>query len=184
MVYTAFEYIPQIMVGQSGKQAVQQALVDQSPKTVSAGSSPSQHIGKYVTRPKENEAFGELIIPKLESVLPIIEGTDPAQLEKGVGHYAKSVLPGENDNSVLSGHRDTVFRKVGSLKKGDKLITKTAAGTFTYEIQKMWIVDEDDRTVIVSHKGNQILTLTTCYPFDYIGSAPQRYIIQAKISSN
>lgn len=172
------------MVGQSGKQAIQQALVQETPMTDSSASKSSKNIAKYVTRPKANEVFGELIIPKLESVLPIIEGTDPEQLEKGVGHYAKSVLPGENDNSVLSGHRDTVFRKVGSLKKGDKLITKTSAGIFTYEIQKTWIVDDDDRTVIVSHKGNQILTLTTCYPFDYVGSAPQRYIIQARIISN
>lgn len=182
MAYTAFEYLPQLMVGQSGKQAVQASL-EQTPKTVSTGSD-SQHIAKYVTRPKKSEVVGELIIPKLEAVLPIIEGTDPEQLEKGVGHYAKSVLPGENDNSVLSGHRDTVFRKVGSLKKGDKLITKTSAGMFTYEILKTWVVDDDDRTVIVSHKGNQILTLTTCYPFDFVGSAPQRYIIQAKITSN
>jgi sortase A len=133
----------------------------------------------YPIRPKTGENVGELIIPKLNAILPIMEGTDPDELEKGVGHYAQSVLPGEKDNAVLSGHRDTVFRNVGKLEIGDQLVTKTSAGVFTYKIVKMWVVDDDDRTVIVSHKGKQILTLTTCYPFNFIGPAPQRYIIQS-----
>lgn len=181
MAYTAFEFFPQLAVGQHGQDAVNQALKEEPEETEESSKSRLAH---YQTRPKINESFGELIIPKLEAVLPIVEGTDPDQLEKGVGHYAKSVLPGEDDNSVLSGHRDTVFRKVGQLKVGDLLIVTTSAGRFTYKITKTWVVDEDDRTVIVSHKGKQILTLSTCYPFDYVGSAPERYIIQATIDES
>jgi sortase (surface protein transpeptidase) len=82
----------------------------------------------YKDQPKMGETIGLLSIPSLKAELPIIHGTDEDNLEKGVGDYANSVLPGENDNSVLAGHRDTVFRKLGDLKIGDLLVTKTKAG--------------------------------------------------------
>jgi sortase A len=131
-------------------------------------------------RPIKGEHFADLVIPRLKAQIPIIEGTDEDELAQGVGHYAGSVLPGEPDNAVLSGHRDTIFRKIGQLQKNDELHVKTNRGTFIYVINKTWITDEEDRTVIVPH-DQPILTLTTCYPFYYIGPAPQRYIIQATL---
>jgi sortase A len=176
MGYTLFTYVPQLFLGGS----VNKSDIDKVMAEAKNQTNVDRQI-LYPDRPKTGETVGDLIVPKLNAVLPIIEGTDPDELEKGVGHYAQSVLPGEKDNAVLSGHRDTVFRNVGKLKIGDQLITKTNAGVFTYKIVKMWIVDQDDRTVIVSHKGKQILTLTTCYPFNWVGSAPQRYIIQSAL---
>jgi sortase A len=134
----------------------------------------------YSEKPKTGEMIGNLSIPKLEANLPIYHGTDEDELEKGVGHFAGSVLPGEKDNSVLSGHRDTVFRKLGSVGKGDLLIVSTEAGQFTYKVRKVRIVDADDRTVIVP-KPRPTLTVTTCYPFDFIGDAPERYILIADL---
>ncbi len=136
----------------------------------------------YPDRPKKGDNIGNLIIPKLDASLPIFHGTDEEELEKGVGHFAKSVLPGENDNSVLSGHRDTVFRKLGDVGKGDLLIVETSAGTFTYKIKNVRIVDKDDRTVIVP-KPKATLTVSTCYPFDFIGASPERYILVADLIS-
>ncbi|MFE4708281.1 class D sortase [Peribacillus simplex] len=136
----------------------------------------------YPVRPETGEEIGELYIPKLKAKLPIFHGTNEDELEKGVGHFAGSVLPGENDNSVLSGHRDTVFRKLGQVGEGDLLIVRTSAGEFTYKVNKVRIVDEDDRTVIVP-KPRATLTVSTCYPFDYIGAAPERYILVAYLSS-
>nr|WP_263324358.1 class D sortase [Neobacillus sp. Marseille-Q6967] len=132
----------------------------------------------YPVRPKIGDEIGELYIPKLNATLPIFHGTDEDELEKGVGHFADSVLPGENDNSVLSGHRDTVFRKLGEVGEGDLLIVRTSAGEFTYKVNKVRIVDADDRTVIVP-KPRATLTVSTCYPFDFIGAAPERYILVA-----
>jgi sortase A len=134
----------------------------------------------YSERPKKGEMIGELFIPKLEVTLPIYHGTDEDELEKGVGHFAGSVLPGEKDNSVLSGHRDTVFRKLGSVGTGDLLIVSTSAGKFTYKVRKVRIVDADDRTVIVP-TSRATLTVTTCYPFNFIGNATQRYILVANL---
>ncbi|WP_232331077.1 class D sortase [Thermoactinomyces sp. CICC 10521] len=134
----------------------------------------------YRERPKTGQHFADLIIPKLKAKMPVIEGTDEDELAVGVGHYAGSVLPGEPDNCVLSGHRDTVFRHVGELKQGDELQVVTSQGTFVYEITRTWVTDPDDRSVIVP-LGRAVLTLTTCYPFSYIGPAPKRYIIQAQL---
>lgn len=134
----------------------------------------------YPVRPSNGQHLGELILPTLQASMPIIEGANEDELEKGVGHVSQTVLPGEADQAVLSGHRDTVFRRVGELKIGDSLIVQTKMGRFTYAIEKTWIVDAEDRSVIRS-VSEPILLLTTCYPFDFFGNAPQRYIIQARL---
>lgn len=131
-----------------------------------------------------DEAMGLLIIPKIKAELAIIEGTDPDDLEKGVGHYKGSFLPGEKGQIVLSGHRDTVFRKVGELKLGDRLNMKMPNGSFTYEITKTKIVNSDDTSIITLQHQQEELILTTCYPFRYVGNAPKRYIIYAKLKGS
>lgn len=136
----------------------------------------------YSVRPEIGDKIGELYIPKLDANLPIYHGTNEDELKKGVGHFAESVLPGENDNCVLSGHRDTVFRKLGEIGEGDKLIVTTSIGQFTYKVSKVRIVDKDDRTVIVP-KPRATLTVSTCYPFNYIGPAPERYVLVAYLES-
>jgi sortase A len=134
----------------------------------------------YPEYPVEGDNIGSLSIPVLKQKMPIFQGTNAKELKKGIGHFVQSVLPGEKDNCVFSGHRDTVFAKLGKLKIGDQLIVETSAGTFTYEIKRIRIVDKDDRTVIVP-TDHAVLTLTTCYPFLYIGSAPYRYIISSDL---
>ncbi|RYI25789.1 class D sortase [Bacillus infantis] len=129
---------------------------------------------------KKGDIIGILEIPALKAELPIIEGTDEEELEKGVGHYAGTVFPGQKDQILLSGHRDTVFRKIGELKMGDKLVVKMPYGDFIYEIIDSFIVDADDTTVIKPTAPEEILTLSTCYPFYFVGSAPERYILTAK----
>jgi sortase A len=132
----------------------------------------------YLTKPKVGTVIGSLSIPRLKRVIPIIEGTGTKELKKGVGHYIGSVLPGVSDNSVLAGHRDSVFRNLGDLKLGDLLTVKTSYGDFVYEVHKIRIVAANDRTVIVP-TPDAVLTLSTCYPFRFIGNAPKRYIVQA-----
>lgn len=132
----------------------------------------------YPVYPVEGENIGSVTIPDLNLNLPIIQGTNENELNKGVGHFIQSVLPGEKDNCVISGHRETVFRQIGNLKIKDQLILKTSAGTFTYEVTGTRIVDKDDRTVIVP-TDHAVLTMTTCYPFNYIGDAPERYIVSS-----
>lgn len=129
---------------------------------------------------KRGDYLGSITIPVLKSTLPIYEGTEDAQLKMGVGHFEGSVLPGLADNSVLSGHRDSVFSQLGKLKVGEFITVETVAGKFTYKISGFRIVGANDRTVIVPTK-TAVLTLTTCYPFRYIGNAPQRFIVSADL---
>lgn len=137
----------------------------------------------YPVRPTVGENIGNLTLPAINKVLPIVHGTDEDELSRGIGHFAGSVLPGEKDNSVLSGHRDTVFRELGQLDITDQLIVDTAAGTFTYEIRDIKIVPKDDKSIITP-TSTAVLTVTTCYPFNFIGSAPDRYILIADLVSS
>ncbi|MBM7587016.1 sortase A [Bacillus pakistanensis] len=147
-----------------------------SEKIASEVSGEPNDTSLYAHKPKIGEEIGTLTIPKLEQSLAIYHGANEDELEKGVGHYHGSVLPGENDNSVLSGHRDTVFRQLGEVKIGDMLVVTTEAGEFTYKVQKIRIVDPDDRTIVVP-KPRATLTVSTCYPFRFIGPAPERYVL-------
>mgnify|MGYP001217431427 FL=1 len=129
--------------------------------------------------PSNGETVGILHIPKLESDLPIVEGTDEDELARGVGHYKGTAYPTEGEQIVLSGHRDTVFRRMGELELGDIFVVQLPYGDFSYEIVDTKIVDADDRTII-KPQGEEVLTVTTCYPFDFVGYAPDRYILTAK----
>jgi sortase A len=135
---------------------------------------------KKIDPPKFGDTVGLLTIPKIKSELAIVEGTDPNDLKKGVGHYKGSYFPGENGQIVLSGHRDTVFRRLGELKPGDIFEVAMPNGKFKYELTKTKIVDADDRSIITLQNTQEELIVITCYPFRFVGNAPQRYIIYAK----
>lgn len=135
------------------------------------------------TDQKTGSEVAKLIIPKLDLSYDVYWGTDENTLKEGVGMYVSQWTTVPNSvggHTVLSGHRDTVFTKLGDLKKGDTLKVRFDDKIYQYQIDKIWITDPDDRTVIVKKK-DPTLTLTTCYPFHYIGHAPKRYIVQAKL---
>lgn len=134
----------------------------------------------YSVQPALNAKIGTITLPSLKLSWSIFEGTTETQLRKGVGHYVGSVLPGIRDNSVLSGHRTTVFNRLGELHEGDSILVKTSAGTFTYAVRSFRIVDRDDKTVIVPRQ-TAVLTLTTCYPFDNIGRTTDAFIVTADL---
>lgn len=135
--------------------------------------------GKMTLQPSIGDTIGLLHIPKIKSELAIVEGTDPNDLKKGVGHYKGSYYPNENGQIVLSGHRDTVFRRLGELKIGDALEVEMPGKTYIYEITHTKIVDSKDKSIITLQNKEEELILTTCYPFSYVGNAPKRYIIYA-----
>lgn len=142
--------------------------------------SNKQTAVRQYSIPKHGSLMGTLVIPAINKTLPIYQGTETAQLDRGVGHFEGSVLPGQKDNAVLAGHRDSVFSQLGKLKIGDTLVVRTADGIFTYKIFRFRIVKADDRTVIVP-TPTAVLTLSTCYPFRYFGNAPDRYIVSANL---
>lgn len=135
----------------------------------------------YEAIPQQGEHIGTLTFPSLDAEMPIFQGSHENELSKGAGHYHKSALPGELDNVVIGGHRDTVFLKLGDLKKDDNIEIETSAGRFVYKVTNTKVVEKDDRTIIVSTYPEPKLTLVTCYPFGFIGPAPDRYIVEATL---
>jgi sortase A len=129
---------------------------------------------------KEGEVIGEIRFPTLNKKVAILEGTESPELKKGAGHYIGSATIGAIGNSVLAGHRDTVFRSIGELVAGDLIELESMDGTFTYEVTGSTIVDGNERGAI-KPSDKAILTLITCYPFSYVGSAPDRYLLSAKL---
>lgn len=128
---------------------------------------------------KQGETVGLLEIPKIDGTLPIIEGTDEKELNKGVGHLKGTAYPTQDNQIVLSGHRDTVFKRMGELDIGDTLTIHLPYGAFTYKIAHTKVVDTNDRTVVRPTFPKEELILSTCYPFSFLGDAPERYIITA-----
>ncbi|HET7580041.1 MAG TPA: class D sortase [Bacillales bacterium] len=130
----------------------------------------------------KGENVAELTIPRLNKTFDVFWGTNLKILAKGVGMYVSqwTVPPGNGGHTVLAGHRDTVFRNLGNLQKGDSVYVTYGGKDYEYRIDKIWITDKNDRTVIVK-KQHPTLTLSTCYPFDYIGHAPNRYIVQGHL---
>ena len=122
--------------------------------------------------------IGEIQIASLNLKVNIFEGTDSKALSHGAGHYVKSVMPGESDNSVIAGHRDTVFAALGKIKLGAPILITTRDGTFFYRVTSTRIVNKNDRSVIVPTESATV-TLSTCYPFRFVGNAPQRFIVSA-----
>lgn len=129
--------------------------------------------------PRQGNILGLLEIPVLGLVLPIIEGTAPENLEKGVGHFEGTGLPAQGRQIVLSGHRDSVFRNLGKIQDGDDIIIRLPQGSFHYKAAGFEVVKGDDMEVIDAGFRDEKLTMTTCYPFSYIGDAPDRYVITA-----
>lgn len=143
-------------------------------------AEPSTFIEKSSDVPR-GTFLGTITIPAISKTVNIFQGTDNKVLAKGVGHYIGSVLPGVANNSVIAGHRDTVFARLGKVILGDPIIIKTKNGIFTYQVTKIRIVDKNDKTVIVPTTIGT-LTLSTCYPFTYIGAAPRRYVVIATLT--
>lgn len=128
------------------------------------------------------EQIAYMVIPKIKQKYQVYWGADAKTLKKGVGMFVSDITttPSGNGHTVLSGHRDTVFTKLGELQENDYILVEYDKRVYIYQIQKHWITDANDHTVIVA-KDTPTLTLTTCYPFNYIGDAPERYIIEASL---
>jgi len=121
-----------------------------------------------------------LKIPKLRIEAPVLDGTDDFSLNAGVGRITGTARPGQPGNIGIAGHRDGFFRPLKDIAKGDRIELVTRRGTDVYVVDKVYITGPDDVRVLRPAKPG--LTLVTCYPFYFMGSAPQRYIVQASLT--
>jgi sortase A len=131
---------------------------------------------KKIPFPAYGEKFADLIIEKASINVPVLHGDSEDQLLKGAGHYNGSRFPGEGSNIVLAGHRNSVFKPLKKVSKGDTILLNTTYGNYVYKISEIKITTGNDNSIL-QPLASEKLTLYTCYPFDYIGSAPYRYVV-------
>jgi sortase A len=128
------------------------------------------------------ETLGKLTIPRLDAELFVVQGDSTHDLERGPGHLADSAMPGGRGNCIIAGHRDTHFRVLKDIRKGDDIVVQTDDGQFLYRVIKTSVVSPSDTSALQPTKG-AVLNLVTCYPFYYVGSAPKRFVVEAKLAA-
>jgi len=125
------------------------------------------------------DVIGEMIIPRLNLKTIMVQGESPKALRRAIGHLPETSLPGEPGNVAIAGHRDTFFRPLRDIQTGDAITIKTPDGEFQYQVESTEVVLPNDVQVLKPSRGNT-LTLVTCFPFYYVGSAPRRFIVHAR----
>lgn len=121
-----------------------------------------------------------LRVPRLGIDVPVLEGTDDLTLNRGAGWIEGTARPGEKGNVAVSAHRDGFFRALKDVAVGDEIVLETPGGASRYVVEWTKVVETDDVSVLDATDGAAV-TLVTCYPFYFVGSAPQRFIVRAAL---
>ena len=148
--------------------------------------SPMGHIARTSRKPatspgppSSSALIGRLSVPRLHLSAMVREGVDWNTLRLAIGHIPATALPGQVGNIGVAGHRDTFFRELKNVRAGDEIRFSTLSGDFKYEVESLVVVDPDNIAVLAASSG-YVLTLVTCYPFSYLGSAPKRFVVRAR----
>lgn len=147
----------------------------EAPKPAPPTSQP-----QVAAPPGPQSVIGRLEIPRLKLAVMVREGADESTLSRAVGHIPGTALPGNVGNVGLAGHRDTFFRALRNIRADDTIEMQTTAATYRYVVKSTRIVTPRDVSVLQA-SGGATLTLVTCYPFYYVGSAPKRFIVHAAL---
>lgn len=145
-------------------------------------ASPQQealqaHAADIALRP--GEMIGRLESPRVNISVIVLEGSDSSILDVAAGHIPGTALPGTTGNVGIAAHRDTFFRSLREIRPNDRLTLTTPIRTFEYGVESTEVVDPKNVGVLVPTADAE-LTLVTCYPFNYIGAAPKRFIVHAR----
>jgi sortase A len=127
-----------------------------------------------------DDGLTRISIPRIELDAVVVEGTSYKQLAVAPGHLTDTATPGEDGNAVITAHRDTFFRHIYELKKGDNILIQRRGEVYKFEVTSKKIVTPDDVSVL-RHSKDARLTLITCYPTYYIGPAPERLVVISKL---
>jgi sortase A len=145
-----------------------------------AKPSPFPSVHRIEPRVTLGDAFAQLLIPRLHAELYVVEGDGASELRRGPGHAAGTAMPGQDGNCIIAGHRDTHFRVLKDIRKGDEIVLLTAAGEYTYRVENTQVVSPSN-TASLNPTRDAELHLITCYPFYYLGPAPKRFVVQARM---
>ena len=146
-----------------------------SPNLAEAGRANDKSLRM---RSREGFPLGRIEIGAIGLQVMILEGIEEETLQRAVGHIPGTSLPGQEGNVAIAGHRDTFFRPLRNIQPDDEITLTTLNGTYRYRVASTKIVEPEDIGVL-DDSDDAILTLVTCYPFNFVGSAPQRFIVRA-----
>jgi sortase A len=153
-----------------------QILASRADSPVATSGRPGRRAAQ--PQPPEGATIGRLEIPRLHVSAIVRAGSDSRTLRLAVGHIPGTALPGDDGNVGLAGHRDTFFQRLRDIRADDEIVVTTPTGVFRYRVERTDIVQPSDVWVL-DPTPRPTLTLVTCYPFSYVGSAPQRFIVRA-----
>lgn len=139
---------------------------------------------KIINYPEYGTKYATIEIPKIDVNLPVFFGDTLEILKKGVGHSSGSYFPGEGGSIVYLGHNfPKFFRRFSELQIGNEIIVKTSYGEFKYKIYDMQIIKETELEKVPIQDEKEILMVYTCYPFNNVGYASQRYVVYAELEN-
>jgi sortase A len=173
-----------VWLGQNVVSSVWQAWASRVfDRMIGDGTSGDREIPGEPSRARpssEGVIVGRLTIPRLHLSAMVREGVRERTLSLALGHVPNTAFPGQPGNVAVAGHRDTLFRDLRWVHKYDLIRFETpSSGSYLYQVSSVEIVDPTDVSVLRASRNSE-LTLVTCYPFNYIGSAPKRYIVKAR----
>ena len=145
------------------------------PGLAEANHRRSENLGAV---PEVGSPLGLIEIGTIGLEVMILEGTDDGVLRRAVGHIPGTSLPGQPGNIAIAGHRDTFFRPLRKIRKNDEITLTTLNGTYRYRVDSTQVI-EPENTGVLDNSDDAVLTLVTCYPFYFVGSAPKRFIVRA-----
>ena len=169
--------------------AHKQIAVDEFERIRSSIASPNDQADWSETRKAgyqeamlrdAGETLAVLRIPASNIVVPVFDSTSGLALNRGAGHVSGTALPGEPGNVAIAAHRDGFFRGLNDIQIGDEIELTTLEGQQVYRVAELDIVDPLDVSVLEPTNAS-IITLITCYPFYYVGAAPDRFIVRATL---
>lgn len=171
-----------VAMGYVGLTLLEARLYQASAKhTLEAQIQTLKKTGPSQVRPPLNpgDVLGRIDIPRLGMSFAVLQGTGSRTLRLGAGHIEGTPLPGEPGNSGIAGHRDTFFRELRNIREHDEIQLQTATGVTHYEVDWVKVVQPEDVGVLAP-STDSALTLVSCYPFYFVGPAPERFIVHAR----
>jgi sortase A len=149
------------------------------PREAQAGTAKLETLTTSLPSVAVKGLIGRIEISRLGLSVVVVEGTSAHTLRRAAGHIEGTALPGEQGNVGISGHRDTLFRPLKDIRRDDIITVTTPGGEYRYRVVSTKVVSPENTSVLNSD-GSDILTLVTCYPFYYVGPAPDRFVVRAE----
>ena len=179
LAYCAFVLVDAWIFQQGERRQLERLLTLRQEANGGARQTASPTSRKTPPPAATDGLIGRIEIPRLGLSAIVMEGIRARTLRRAVGHIPGTALPGQPGNVGISGHRDTFFRPLRNIRRNDIITLTTLLGEYRYRVVSTRIV-RPDNVAVLDPSGNEILTLVTCYPFYFVGPAPDRFIVRAE----